>query len=769
MKNYFSQYLSAGNWQIEENGWDAKNQAVCESQFTLGNGCISSRGALEENPYDSSSGTYLAGLFDNTGAQVTELVNIPNPFYFKIVSQGEKLDNVAMDVLEHKRILDMKKGILLRKTVFLDSRKKRFSYESLKCISMSDKHLGFMRIYLTALDSQASLTIQSGVDTSVVNKGVLTEGRKKHFYTTNVSAEKNISYVEVQTFQKNISIAYGSHLSVISKDRKFDVSEPTFKLKLKKGETVCFTRIFSTYSSLSVRQKDLKTKVIKSAKQAVKTGFDRILNISAEAWAKKWNMADIKVSGDKEVEKALRFNIYHMIISASESMDASVGARTLSGDGYRGHIFWDTEFFMLPIFTYTFPKIAKNLLKYRYNRLDAARKIAKNEGYKGALFPWESADGGEDVTPTWAKDLDGTIIEIKTMDQEMHINSDIAYGLWQYYDVTKDEKFLTSYGAEILFETAKFWVSKAELNKKTKEYEIKNVMGPDEFHEDINNNAYTNIMARWNLIRAYTAFTMLKAKSPAKLKILLKKIKLKVSDIKKWRGIASSIKISYARDKKLIEAFDGYFNRRDVRITAIDRNFMPLFPKGVTPRNVGKTKLIKQADVVMLLYLMPDIFSQAEKRINYAYYEKRTLHKSSLSVSTHSIMASETGNQGRAFQYFFNSLMADLRNLHGNTREGMHAASLGGTWQAVINGFCGMRIRKGNLSFYPNLPDRWKGISFKVRWRNNILRISIFHDRVAIFCYGKKQKDPIFIGIYGKLHQLEPGKINEFHKLSKGR
>jgi len=765
MKDSFSHYLSEGNWHIIEDGWDPKLQNVRESHFTIGNGYFASRGALDGNPYDAYPGTYIAGIFDNTGAQVTELVNTPDPFYFKVISQGEKLDNIAMNVLEHKRILDMKKGLLYRKTLYSNSKKERFDYQSLRFISMGDKHLGAMSVALTPLDSSAAFTIESGVDTSVTNKGVLTEGRKKHFFISEVSKAGNNIYVSVRTFEHNILIGCGYNLSVTKGSKRINITTPIFKLKLKKGETAIFTKIFSVYTSRRINARYLKRTVLNAVRRNKKNGFEKLLKANFDTWIKRWNMADIAIKGDEDVEKALRFNIYHMLICAPEREGAfSVGAKTLSGEGYRGHVFWDTEIFILPFFIYTFPRIARNLIMYRYCRLDAARKIAKDKNYKGALFPWESADSGLDVTPTWAKDLDGSIIEISTMHEEQHIDADIAYAVSQYYDVTQDNKFFINNGAEILFATAKFWISRMQLNKKTKRYEINNIMGPDEFHDNVNNNTYTNMMVRWNLIRAYGAYTMLKSKRHTLLKKLLKKTKLKESDIRKWRHIAQRIKIPYSKKKKLIEAFDGYFRLKDVPIAALDKNFMPLFPLQITPRNVRKTQLIKQADTVMLLYLLTELFSLKEKKRNYVYYEKRTLHKSSLSVCTHSIIASEIGHKEKAYLYFHNSLMTDLKNIHNNTADGIHAASLGGTWQIVINGFAGMRIKKKTIHFNPNLPTKWREIKFKMNWRGHILHISVFHDKIHIFYSCKQKKDTVFIRVYGVLRQLEPNVLNEFYK-----
>jgi len=267
-------------------------------------------------------------------------------------------------------------------------------------------------------------------------------------------------------------------------------------------------------------------------------------------------------------------------------------------------------------------------------------------------------------------------------------------------------------------------------------------------------------------MRAYGAYTMIKQKRPSLLNQIIKKVKIKESEIRKWRTIAGKIKFPFSKTKGLVEAFDGYFKKKDIPISGLDKNFIPTFPTGITPRNVGSTQFVKQADVVMLLYLLAENFSIEEKKANFSYYEKRTLHKSSLSFCTHSVLAAELGIEEKAFFYFFNTLMADLNNSHGNTAEGIHAASLGGTWQAVINGFGGVRIRKRTLNFDPVLPKRWQEIGFNINWHGKLLKVSVFHDKVEIYYKGsvKQNGKKIFVSAYGKLHQLKANAINEFRK-----
>lgn len=733
MKDYFAHYLSEDRWQIFEKGWDPDLQNVRETQFSLGNGYVGSRGILEEIPAGAYPGTYIAGIYDRTGAQVTELINAPNPVDLRIVAQGEKLAVSAMDVLEHSRILDLRKGLLWRRTIYSNSKKKRFDYQSLRFFSVDDPHIGTMQIYLTPLDGATNITVQTTIDCSVTNKGVLTEGKKRHFQIAEVSGSKDLSYLCTRTFEKEVSIAYASSLRVRKGRKSYRTSDRMVRLRLKKGQTVGLTRIFSIYTSFDIGSDKVKSPTIKSLRKAAKFGFERLLDDHTKRWAENWKSANIEIKGDPDVERALRFNIYHLLIAAYPNDGrVSIGARSLSGEGYRGHIFWDTEIFILPFFIYTNPRVAKNLLLYRYNRLEEARKIASHNGFKGTQFPWESADTGQETTPTWYKDFDGSIIRIHTMEMEHHITCDIAYAADHYYQATHDEDFLLRYGLEIIFEAARFWASRVEYNKREKIYEVKCVIGPDEFHEEVNNNAFTNAMARWNLLRANELYRKLNVLHPKELKRITKKIELKDSEIKEWYYIARKIKLPYSKKRRVISAFDGYFKKREVTITNFDDNFMPIFPKGLPVGKVGKTRLVKQADMVMLLYLLPDLFSLSQKKRNYFYYERRTLHKSSLSPSMHTIVGLEAGDEERAYRYFIHSLGADLRNVHGNTSDGIHAASLGGTWQAVVNGFAGMRIRRGVLTFDPKLPPHWKELRFTIKWRGRDLSVAVYKRKVAL-------------------------------------
>jgi len=761
LKDYFSKHRSSDEWLIKEHRWDKKLQPSRESQFALGNGFIGSRGIMEEVPFDARPGTYIAGLYDKTGAQVTELVNLPNPINLKIISGGERLGAGTMDILHHERALDMKHGLLTRHTIYRNSHKKRFDYQSLRFVSMRNKHIIAMQVCITPLDEAATFTVENLLDLSVTNVGFLTEGNKKHFRVEGVSQFDTGEYLAVKTLEKGMLIAYGKSMIIEKGHSSRFARHVTTQIKLRKNQTACITTIFSIFTSDNKDTKKIKPVVKGFLRKSANMGFERILKEHIASWDRLWQASDVRIKGAPHDERSLRFNMYHLLICGREGNgESSIGAKTLSGEGYRGHIFWDAEIFILPFFLYNRPNVAKNMLLYRYHRLNKAMQIAESRGYKGAMFPWESAATGEETTPAWAKNFDGSLIQIRTHEMEHHVTADVAYAVYQYYVATKDIRFMLKCGFEMIFETARFWASRAGYNPKIKKYEIKHVIGPDEFHEDVDNNAYTNSMVYFNLMAACGMYQKMKRLYPKEYRRLSKKIGLKKGEVGEWKRIIPRIALNLKRNG-LIEQFDGYFRKRKVKLRNLKKHPIPPIPRSIKLKDVGKTQLVKQADVVMLLYLLPDKFDIKTKKKNFYYYLKRTVHKSSLSAAVHAAIAAEIGNIKMAYRYFDVAANMDLTLLYGNTDDGMHAASLGVTWQAAIHGFAGMKIFNETLSINPRLPEAWKEISFCLKWQGYNLKIAINHTKVNVQFYSKR-KDFLKIKVYNILRKIEADKAYNF-------
>ncbi|MGM0568900.1 MAG: CBS domain-containing protein [Elusimicrobiota bacterium] len=741
---------------------DKKNQNVMESKFTLGNGFIGSRGIYEENPSGCEPGTFIPGIFDRSGAQVEELVNLPNPFNFIIAVDGEKFDVFFMKVRSHYRALDMKKGTIVRKTEFEDAKGRKFLYRSVRFFSMDNPHIGAMKISLRLLKGKASLTGVDSIDDSVYNKGGLMMAKKRHFNIIKADKEDNSNYISFKTNSYNHIISYGDSLSVsFSGKRKKFLKDRICDFNLSANDEVTFTKIFCIKTSLDYSAKSLKRETMRDLNGAVKEGFDKIFKSHAGAFEKKWNLSDIFISGDRESQKAVRFCIYHMLIAAGKKYGRySIGAKTLSGEGYRGHIFWDTEIYILPFFIYTQPEVAKELLMLRYNTLEEARKIARSKGYRGAMYPWESTASGTEQTPRYAKEIDGSIGEVWTQDYEHHIAADVAFGVSEYYKATGDREFILNYGAEIIFETARFWASR--VIKKEGSYHINGVIGPDEFHVNVDDNAFTNYMASWNMKRACELWEDFKGEEA--LEKLKSRLKITEKEIDSWRCISSKIVVLYSKKYKIITQFKNYLKKKEIKIRSYDNFFMPEAPKYIEHVGLDKTRFIKQADVVLLFALFPDKFSIEARKRNYDFYLKRTLHKSSLSFSSHAVVGSEMGDRYRAFNFFWASANIDLFNLAGNTEDGIHAANLGGVWQSVVRGFAGLTFRDGVLEISPRLPNNFRTLKFKVYFKGDLYEMEISNKKVRLKCLAPEAKDrnPRKLRVFDKDAELIPFRYSIF-------
>jgi len=741
--------ISDDKWLIFQNEYNTEVNPRYETLFTLTNGYMGVRGTFEEGSEGERSGNFIAGIFDKSDAQVREIVNAQNWLRIKLYVEGEELSLDKCQLIEFKRILDMKKGILFRSMLIKDSKDRITRIEGYRFISRSDLHRSAIKLFVTPVNYSGVVGIESIIDGTVLNSADSPKHRVKHLKVAdNSSLNKSGVYLETATIDDDIRIATGSAVRLyhyedkeknnIAKFKRFlplgEMSIEYFEFDGTENKTVVIDKFIITYTSRDVKKGLLKSTVEKELFAFAGEGIDKELQRHIEVYEELWSVADINIEGDEEADKALRFNIFHLMSSVNENDPmVSIAAKALHGEGYKGHVFWDTEIFMLPFFIYVYPQAARTLLMYRYNMLDAARKNATLNGYKGAQYPWESADTGEEETPKWGFDYKGNPVRIWTGDLEHHITADIAFAVWEFFRATEDIEFMLNYGAEVIFETARFWVSRCEYVKELDRYEINNVIGPDEFHEHVDNNAYTNYLAKWNIKKGLELINMLKEKYPEHYHAISNKICLTNEEMEKWKEVEEKIYIPYDKDKKLIEQFEGYFDKKDYVIDKFDENNMPIWPEGVDITKLGDTQLIKQADVVMLMLLLGEEFDEETKRINYEYYEKRTMHKSSLGPSMYAIMGLKVGDHKNAYQSFMRSANVDLVDNQGNTKEGLHAASAGGTWQVAVFGFGGMEIDKeGILNINPWLPEKWDKLSYKVFWKGNLIEVIVTKEDVSV-------------------------------------
>jgi kojibiose phosphorylase len=740
-------------WQVIEDGFDPALANTYETLFTTGNGYLGTRGSLEERHEGALPGTFLRGVFDHHDSAVVDLVKAPDWVALAVLVNGVELDVTSASAVRHRRVLDLRDGTLSRETVFEDSQGRRTRVETIRFASSADQHLCCLRARITPENHSASISVRSGVDGSGYNldrRPFYAEpppadphmkwhkwAKSKHLEEVARAEFSDCVYLETRTIDTRITIGYASATTVSAPAesevvQRYKLIEHVSRAQVAAGETLTVEKLATIFTSRDVAAANVSQACQDELRRHLTAGFTACQERNRAAWAAKWADSDVTIDGDADASRAVRFSIYELLIAANESDPrVNIGANALTGERYRGHAFWDTEVFMLPFFIYTRPETARALLLYRYHTLDGARQNARETGFRGARYAWESADTGVDTTPKWT--VDGAH-RIWMGEEEIHVTSAVAYGLIAYVTATDDHALMTDYGAEILVETSRFWADRLEATQDG-HYVLSRVVGPDEFHEHVDNSAYTNYLVRWHLQQAARVYSELAISHPPELAALSERIGLTREEVADWINKAELIRLPSVADDGVIEQFDGYFELDSLPVEH-DENDMPMYPPGHHHYNLAGTKLIKQADVVMLTYVLPDEFSDEAKLANYEYYEPLTLHKSSLSPATHSIMGIEVGDPARAVQYFRRSASVDLVDNQGNTEEGIHIASAGGTWQMMVNGFGGFRVRNGQMTFKPWLPSGWKTIGFRLKWRGTTLSVSANHTAATFVLSG---------------------------------
>ena len=630
--------LSTKEWLVEETSFDISKINIYETLYTIGNGYLGTRGSFEEGHKAGLSGTYINGIFDHYQSFIVELANCPNWTEIAIWVEGRKLSFHNCKVLDHYRALDMRNGFLFREARFQDVEGRITKFQSIRYAHASNMHHYEVQANVTPENYSGNIVIESTVDGNVFNLDLEPSYKEKPQFDPEIKwgqwakskhlghqdackLEQEGVYLEMKTLDRPHHLGYASAIKIPNADSKvtnqFDYKKVNQLASLQgvQGETIRIQKTVSIYTSRDIEKEDLKSTCQNELMENLKVSFKERFSYHQEAWKQKWEDCDVVIKGDNKANHALRFNIYHLLITANPNDDkANIGAKSLSGEGYSGHIFWDTEIFMLPFYIFTQPETAKALMMYRYHTMKGAREYAREGGNKGVRFPWESADTGHETTPAWT--ADGTV-RIWTGEREIHITSAIVFGLISYLTSTQDTEFLLDYGAEILFETARYWDSRLEYDKAEDRYKLTEVEGPDEYHELVNNSVYTNLMTKWNLEKSAEYYYILKEKHPGKLKEVAGKLSLQEKEVKEWKAKAEKIYIPFDPKNKLIEEFEGYFQLKEVPITEWDENDMPLYPEGYHHDNCSETTLIKQPDVVMLLYILPDLFTDEIKERNY--------------------------------------------------------------------------------------------------------------------------------------------------------
>ncbi len=722
-------------WILEEDGFTLAREHEIESLFTIANGYIGNRGSLAEGSSLSAPATFAAGVFElpqKTGAVPGYFV-LPDWAGVRAWIEGHPLSMEQGQILRHRRVLDLRRGILWREWHHRDVNGRVTRIVSFRLASLADRHLLVHSVAFTPENYSGHIQLECCIELPKDTSPPPEEWKARRS-----AMRPNVLPLAMRAPGRDTVVAIGAASQLVCHGhdagrREMDISErritERFDITADIGVDYRLDRLVSIYTTRETEEP--VEAAVAHVNSLFPAGVRNAVAAHRSAWDARWHDADIYVEGDELLQRALRFAEYHLISSANpEDERVSIGARALTGESYKGHVFWDTEIYMVPFYTFTDPPSARSLLLYRYHTLAAAREKAKAAGYRGAMYPWESADTGEETTPRFVIDPKGQVIEVLNGEMEVHITSDIAYAVWQHWEATADDDFMLHGGADIMLETARFWASRGRVEEDGR-YHIRHVIGPDEYHEDVDDSAYTNLMAAWNMRRGIDITHFLQQRWPDKWRELQQSLRLTADEPNRWSRLADAMFLPFDPNTRLFEQFAGYYQREPIHLLDYEpRNAAMDVILGHA--RINQTNVVKQADVVMAMYLLWNQFPDEVRRANFNYYEPRTGHGSSLSPSIHALIAARFDDVPMAEKYLKQAAEIDLGNNMGNAAGGVHAAAIGGLWQAMVFGFAGLELRADCLTFNPHLLPRWQRLTFPVQYRGSKLRVALDPERIRV-------------------------------------
>lgn len=763
-------YSKAADWIIGEKAFDSRMLGKCESIMCLGNGYLCIRSAAEERYVREKRDCFVAGTFNKFDEnEVTELPNAADMMAMDLELNGQPFTLEQGEIKSYYRQLNLKTGELTRTVHWVSPAGDEFKFVFERIVSMKERHTAAQRISVTPVNRDADFLMITGIDGSMNNSGVqhFSEGDKR-FYEGKImqacqtTTQSGIGFV--LTAQASFALdgeAFAPKQHIAMERRKIFCE---YQGTVPAGKTLVMEKVGNIYTTRDrelegYSLKELQEYALAALKNSAAKGYETLAAESAAMWKERvWDKTPILIDCEDPMDQlAIRFAQYHLyVMTPAHDNRMNIGAKGLSGEGYKGHTFWDTDIFALPYFTYTDPEVARSLEEYRYLSLPGAHKKAEGNHYEGAQFPWESAwlDDGE-VTPVWgaADIITGLPTKIWSGFIEQHITADVAYGVWQYYMVTGDQDYMDRYGYELLMDTAIFWASRLEWSEEDRMYHINDVVGPDEYKEHADDNAYTNYMAHWNLGIAITYYEDLKEHHKDIFDRLNAKMGLDEA-CRLWRERRPLIYLPQPRKEDLVIPQDAnYLSYPIIDLTKYKEQAEvgSLF-KDYNLETVNHMQISKQADVMILFLLMEDLFSPEVKKANWDYYEPKTLHDSSLSLSTHVILASDRKDKDLAYQLFSRAVRIDAGENMKSSNEGIHAASIAGIWQSVVYGFGGVRMLHGKLRVCPALPDSWNKLDFAIFWHGQRLHMVI--DKNTLTITNETGTETVEVEIYGQNYQI---------------
>ena len=761
----------ADPWRVVETSFEKAGLGTTETLFAVGNGYLGLRGNVEEDHDFHSHGTFINGFHETWPIRHAEeafgfarvgqtIVNVPDSKVIRLYVDDEPLLLSVADVPKYARTLDMKEGVLSRDLIWRTPAGSRVRVRSTRMVSFSQRHLAVMTFEVTLLDKEAPVAISSHLlNRHAELNEYLVESKDEGLFDPR-KAEKLGDRVLIPSLQSRdddrVMLGFrtatsGMTLAVamehrVQTDAEYDMAteihadyaKQTFRTRLKPGQPFEITKLVSYHTADGVPAAELSDRCNRTLDRVLAEGVEKQFADQSEWLAAFWDRSDVEVEGDDGVQQAIRWNLFQLAQAAARGDGTGISAKGVSGSGYGGHYFWDTEIYVVPFFAYTSPGMARNALLYRHRMLAAAERRAAELALPGALFPWRTING-EESSAYYAA---GTA--------QYHIDADISYAINKYVRATGDDDFLARYGIDLLVQTARMW---AELGfwrraRGKAQFHIHGVTGPDEYTTVVNDNLYTNVMARFNLRIAASAVRTLKDTWPEQFERMVARLDLKDEEVGDWERAAEAMTILW--DENLgMHPQDALFPEREVWDLAHTPPEQRPLLLHFHPLVIYRFQVLKQADVVLALVLQGEHFTAEEKRADFEYYDPITTGDSTLSGAAQGVIAAEVGYHELALRYFLDSLFVDLADLHGNTSDGVHVASAGGTWSALVYGFGGLRDHGDVLSFDPRLPESWPSLAFRLTQSGSRVKVTVRPEQIEFVL---ETGSPLSVDVRGALH-----------------
>jgi kojibiose phosphorylase len=761
-------WAGGDDWSIEETSYHPSRENIGGALFCIGNGFMGLRGSYEELGTKAVQGLYVAGIFRKkvdrfhatadtffrkkyafdeelmtTPWKLQQLQNLPDPLFIKIFIDGVPFRLWDGELLEYKRSLDLKTGLLSRTIRWGNGAGKISSIKIDRFCSMADRQVIVQRYSIVPENWSGTVRMESGIDAGLNAESEYTE-RIVQSTPSGMVLCTSISSTLMQVFQ-----AIDQRVMIDGKVHEVSWID-TEQLRRYKKEAVVTLREGQTLTlekfcvvSASSNQSDatsMEACAMESASGETQKGFQCCLAENEGAWRPLWKQADIRIQGDPEAQKFMRYSLFHLIIaSPREDARVSIAAKALTGPGYSGHVFWDTDINIAPFYQWVFPHWAKGHCQYRYQQLDVARENARREGHDGARYPWCTLSGDEQAP-----------VAIICGNTQIHIMPDIAYAMFRYVDISGDVSWWRSEGLETVTECARYMAERVTFNEDHQRYEIRGVGGPDEYHPVTNNNAYTNYLTAHLFQRCADEWIKYN-----KFEGLKPRLSISNEEVAQWKDIAEKMYQPVDPITGLIPQFDGFFDLKD-RWEQSGSDW------GGPSAEYHECKGIKQPDVLLLLALLPARFEQKHLLSNWDYYERFILHGSSLSPSIHALVAARLGLVQRAKHYFDLSAAFDFADHNKDTCQGLHTGNSGGLWQAVIYGFAGLEVRAGGLYFAPALPQEWTKLEFRIQFLGNAFSVQLMKDTVRIIADEENQQE-VQVTAFDRTADLRAGETEQFN------